>query len=47
MKAFVYRDLEQKSLEERPKPDLTAPTDAIVRITKTTIFGTDIHILNG
>jgi alcohol dehydrogenase len=47
MKALVYVGPSRKSLEERPKPVITAPTDAIVRITKTTICGTDLHILKG
>jgi alcohol dehydrogenase len=34
-------------LEDHQRPDITAPTDAIVRITKTTICGTDLHILKG
>jgi alcohol dehydrogenase len=47
MKALVYQGPAKKALEERPKPYITAPTDAIVRITKTTICGTDLHILKG
>jgi alcohol dehydrogenase len=47
MKALVYLGPAKKALEERPKPEITAPTDAIVRITKTTICGTDLHILKG
>jgi alcohol dehydrogenase len=47
MKALVYLGPSKKELDERPKPDITAPTDAIVRITKTTICGTDLHILKG
>ncbi|MEJ0069373.1 MAG: zinc-dependent alcohol dehydrogenase family protein [Pseudomonadota bacterium] len=47
MKALVYRGPGKKALEERPKPVIAAPTDAIVRVTKTTICGTDLHILNG
>lgn len=47
MKALVYLGPAKKSLEERPKPEITAPTDAIVKITKTTICGTDLHILKG
>ena len=47
MKALVYLGPEKKVLEERPKPEITAPTDAIVKITKTTICGTDLHILKG
>jgi len=47
MKAFVYLGPGKKALETRPKPEITAPTDAIVRVTKTTICGTDLHILKG
>jgi alcohol dehydrogenase len=47
MKALVYLGPSQKALEDRPKPEVTAPTDAIVKITKTTICGTDLHILKG
>jgi alcohol dehydrogenase len=47
MKALVYQGPGKKSLEEKPKPEITAPTDAIVRVTKTTICGTDLHILKG
>ena len=47
MKAFVYRGPGKKTLEERPKPEITAATDAIVKIVKTTICGTDLHILKG
>ena len=47
MKALVYRGPGFKALEERPKPVLQAPDDAIVKITKTTICGTDLHILKG
>jgi alcohol dehydrogenase len=47
MKALVYLGPAKKAVEERPKPEITAPTDAIVRVTKTTICGTDLHILKG
>src|SRR3984957_10587757 len=47
MKAFVYLGPEKKAVEDRPKPEIMAPTDAIVRVTKTTICGTDLHILKG
>jgi alcohol dehydrogenase len=47
MKALVYRGPGKKALEDHPKPDINAPTDAIVKITKTTICGTDLHILKG
>lgn len=47
MKALVYCGPGQKALEERPIPEITAPGDAIVKITRTTICGTDLHILKG
>jgi alcohol dehydrogenase len=47
MKALVYQGPGKKALEERPMPAISAPTDAIVKITKTTICGTDLHILKG
>jgi alcohol dehydrogenase len=47
MKAFVYGGPGKKSLQERPKPAVAVPADAIIRITKTTICGTDLHILKG
>lgn len=47
MKAFVYNGPGKSALEERPKPAIDAPTDAIVRVTRTTICGTDLHILKG
>jgi alcohol dehydrogenase len=47
MKALVYRGPGLKALEERPKPKIQAPGDAIVKMRKTTICGTDLHILKG
>ena len=47
VKALVYQGPGRKALEDRPKPKIAAPTDAIVKITKTTICGTDLHILKG
>jgi len=47
MKALVYIGPGKKAVEDRPQPVITAPTDAIVRITRTTICGTDLHILKG
>jgi alcohol dehydrogenase len=47
MKALVYRGPGNKAWEDRPKPALMVATDAIVRITATTICGTDLHILKG
>lgn len=47
MKALIYHGPGQKSLDEHPKPAITDPGDAIVRVTHTTICGTDLHILKG
>jgi alcohol dehydrogenase len=47
MKAFVYNGPGQKSLVDRPKPVVIASGDAIVKVLKTTICGTDLHILKG
>ncbi|WP_035052268.1 zinc-dependent alcohol dehydrogenase family protein [Andreprevotia chitinilytica] len=47
MLALVYHGPGQKSLEDRAKPTIKLPTDAIVKLTKTTLCGTDLHILKG
>ncbi len=47
MKALVYREPGVKAWEDKEKPSLLQPGDAIVRITHTTICGTDLHILKG
>jgi alcohol dehydrogenase len=47
MKALVYHGPGKKSWEDRPRPVVREATDAIVRITTTTICGTDLHILKG
>ncbi len=47
MQALVYQGPGKKQLEERRVPQIEAPTDAVVKIVKTTICGTDLHILKG
>ena len=47
MLALVYHGPGQKKLDDRAKPVVREPGDAVVRITKTTICGTDLHILKG
>ena len=47
MKALVYGGPGLKTLEDRPKPEIMEAGDAIVKIVKTTICGTDLHILKG
>lgn len=47
MKALVYHGPGKRSWEEKPKPAIKEPGDAVVKIAKTTICGTDLHILKG
>jgi len=47
MKALVYQGPGEKALEDRPMPEIQGPGEAIVRVTRTTICGTDLHILKG
>lgn len=47
MKALVYKQVGKVELQQRPMPRTVAPTDAVVRLTKTTICGTDLHIRKG
>lgn len=47
MKALVYHGPGKIGWEEKPRPVLEEATDAIVRITTTTICGSDLHILKG
>ena len=47
MKALVYHGPGKRAWEEKPKPIIKGATDAIVKVTKTTICGTDLHIMKG
>jgi alcohol dehydrogenase len=47
MKALVYQGPGKKAWQEQPKPVIRETTDAIVKILKTTICGTDLHIMKG
>lgn len=46
MKAAVFVEPGRIELEDKPIPDV-GPLDALIRITMTTICGTDVHILKG
>lgn len=46
MKAAIFVEPGRIVLDEKPIPDI-GPLDALIRITTTTICGTDIHILKG
>ncbi len=47
MKALVYHGVGKREWEDKQKPKIKNPTDAIIKITKTTICGTDLHIMKG
>jgi len=47
MKGLVFSGAGKRSFEELPDPQIEQSTDAIVKIVKTTICGSDLHILKG
>ena len=47
MKALVYHGPGKRAWEEKPRPTIQNATDAVVRISTSTICGTDLHILKG
>jgi threonine dehydrogenase-like Zn-dependent dehydrogenase len=46
MKAAIFAEKGRIVLDEKPIPDV-GPLDALIRVTTTTICGTDVHILKG
>ena len=46
MKAVAFRGIDSLVMEERPKPCPRAG-QAVIRVTTTTICGTDVHIVKG
>ena len=47
MKALCWMGVEKLSVEDVPDPKILNPRDAIVRITRTCICGSDLHLYNG
>lgn len=47
MKAYTYIQKGKFALTEKPKPTLQAPTDAIVKVTLSSICTSDLHIKHG
>ena len=47
MLAYTYIEKGKFALTEKPKPTLTEPTDAIVRVTMSSICSSDLHIKHG
>src|SRR5688572_15751079 len=47
MRALTFHGPGRRSWDEKPVPRILKPTDAVVRMTTSTICGTDLHILKG
>jgi alcohol dehydrogenase len=47
MKALVFHGPGKRAWEDKPRPAIREAGDAIVRVTTSTICGTDLHILKG
>ena len=47
MYALVFHGAGLRAWEQKPRPQIQDATDAVVRITTSTICGTDLHILKG
>ena len=46
MRANILKDVNKIGLEDRPIPK-AGPGEAVIKVTLTTICGTDVHILRG
>ena len=42
MKAAVYKGIKQMACEERPKPDIVDDSDAIIRVVRACVCGSDL-----
>jgi NADPH:quinone reductase-like Zn-dependent oxidoreductase len=47
MKAVSYKGAHKVAIDDRPKPQITSPTDAILRVTTSGICGSDLHMYDG
>src|SRR5690349_20188523 len=47
MKAVVFHGIGDIRMDEVPDPRIEKPTDAIVRLTRSAICGTDLHMIRG
>ncbi len=47
MKAAVWQEKGRVVLEDRPVPTIQEQTDAIVRVTRSSICSSDLHIIHG
>lgn len=47
MLAMNYRGPQRVRIDEKPEPEILHPEDAIVRVTRSCICGSDLHLYNG
>ena len=47
MLAMTYRGPYRVRLDPKPMPEIEHPNDAIVRVTRTCICGSDLHVYHG
>ena len=47
MRAMVYRGPFEITVEDKPEPEILHPNDAIVRVTRAAVCGSDIHLYHG
>ena len=47
MKALTYDGAGKIKVVDKPKPEIESPAQAIVKLVRTTICGTDLHIIKG
>ncbi|MBI5114967.1 alcohol dehydrogenase catalytic domain-containing protein [Candidatus Poribacteria bacterium] len=47
MKAIVFQEINKVALADVPRPTMQSPDDAIIKVTLTSICGTDIHMIHG
>ena len=47
MLAMNYRGPLRVRIDEKPMPEILHPQDAIVRVTRSCICGSDLHLYNG
>ncbi|MDM0108795.1 hypothetical protein QTH97_27895 [Variovorax sp. J22R24] len=45
MQGLVFNGPGKKNVEDRPKPTLQMSTDAVIRLTRATVCGTEVHLL--
>ncbi len=47
MKAFTVTEIGHVELEDAPTPVVASPSDAVIRVTTTSICGSDLHLVHG